>query len=147
MTEKKKALKQAKTSSQVITDPRRVDALERLAGRLGVAPSRVLDAILEQRSDTELAAFVQARRYAADPNQPVPILLDGPLVAAVSGQITKSVSSLMGSLLPDVLLAVLSHHAERRPGLLAATAQPLIEEIVPLVMDRLIAAQLGADLP
>lgn len=147
MTEKKKALKQAKTSSQVITDPRRVDALERLAGRLGVAPSRVLDAVLEQRSDTEIAAFVQAQRFAADPTQPVPVLLDGAVVAAVSGQITKSVSFLMGSLLPDILLAVLAHHAERRPELLAATAQPLIEQIVPLVLDRLIAAQLEADLP
>ena len=79
MTEKKK---QGKTSSQVITDQRRVDALERLAGRLGVAPSRVLDAILELRSDTEIAAFVQAQRYAADPGKPLPVLLDGAVVSA-----------------------------------------------------------------
>lgn len=144
MTEKKK---QGKTSSQVITDQRRVDALERLAGRIGVAPSRVLDAILELRSDTEIAGFVQAQRYAADPGKPLPVLLDGAVVAAVSGQITKSVSSLMGSLLPDLLLALLAHHAERRPELLASTAQPIVEQIVPLVLDRLIAEQLRADLP
>lgn len=144
MTEKKKV---GKTSSQVITDPRRVDAFKRLAGRLGVAPSRVLDSILKMHSDTEIAAFVQAQRYAADPGQPVPVLLDGAVVAAVSGQITKSVSTLLGSLLPDLLLAVLAHHAERRPELLASTAQPIIEQIVPLVLDRLIAAQLEVDLP
>lgn len=139
--------KRGKTVSQVITDLRRVDAMERLAGRLGVAPSRVLDAILELRSDTEIAAFVQAQRYAADPGKPLPVLLDGAVVAAVSGQITKSVSSLMGSLLPDLLLALLAHHAERRPELLASTAQPIVEQIVPLVLDRLIDEQHKADLP
>ena len=144
MAEKKRS---GKTTSQVITDQRRVDALERLAGRLGVAPSRVLDAILELRSDTEIAAFVQAQRYAADPGKPLPVLLDGAVVAAVSGQITKSVSSLMGSLLPDLLLALLAHHAERRPELLASTAHPIVEQIVPLVLDRLIDEQHKTDLP
>ena len=144
MAEKKRS---GKTTSQVITDQRRVDALERLAGRLGVAPSRVLDAILELRSDSEIEAFVRAQRYAVDPKQPVPVLLDGAVVAAVSGQITKSVSSLMGSLLPDLLLSLLSHYAERRPELLASTAQPIVEQIVPLVLDRLIDEQHKADLP
>lgn len=139
--------KRGKTVSQVITDLRRVDAMERLAGRLGVAPSRVLDAILELRSDSEIEAFVRAQRYAVDPKQPAPVLLDGAVVAAVSGQITKSVSSLMGSLLPDLLLSLLSHYAERRPELLASTAQPIVEQIVPLVLDRLIDEQHKADLP
>lgn len=135
-----------KASSQYLTE-QAAARLERLAGRLGVAQGRVLDAILELRSDTEIAAFVQAQRYAADPGKPLPVLLDGAVVAAVSGQITKSVSSLMGSLLPDLLLALLAHHAERRPELLASTAQPIVERIVPLVLDRLIAEQLRADLP
>ena len=139
--------KRGKTVSQVITDLRRVDAMERLAGRLGVAPSRVLDAILELRSDSEIEAFVRAQRYAVDPKQPVPVLLDGAVVAAVSGQITKSVCSLMGSLLPDLLLSLLAHHAERRPELLASTAQPIVEQIVPMVLDRLVKEQLEADLP
>ena len=135
--------KRGKTVSQVITDLRRVDAMERLAGRLGVAPSR----ILELRSDSEIEAFVRAQRYAADPKQPAPVLLDGAVVAAVSGQITKSVSSLMGSLLPDLLLSLLAHHAERRPELLASTAQPIVEQIVPMVLERLAKEQLEADLP
>lgn len=139
--------KRGKTVSQVITDLRRVDAMERLAGRLGVAPSRVLDAILELRSDSEIEAFVRAQRYAADPKQPAPVLLDGAVVAAVSGQITKSVSALMGSLLPDLLLSLLAHHAERRPELLASTAQPIVEQIVPMVLERLAKEQLEADLP
>ena len=135
-----------KASSQYLTE-QAAARLERLAGRLGVAQGRVLDAILELRSDAEIAGFVQAQRYAADPGKPLPVLLDGAVVAAVSGQITKSVSSLMGSLLPDLLLALLAHHAERRPELLASTAQPIVERIVPLVLDRLIAEQLRADLP
>lgn len=140
------AKKGPKASSQYLTEQAAV-RLERLAGRLGVAQGRVLDAILELRSDSEIEAFVRAQRYAVDPEQPAPVLLDGAVVAAVSGQITRSVSSLMGSLLPDLLLSLLSHYAERRPELLASTAQPIVEQIVPLVLDRLIAEQLRADLP
>ncbi len=140
------AKKGPKASSQYLTEQAAV-RLERLAGRLGVAQGRVLDAILELRSDSEIEAFVRAQRYAVDSQQPVPVLLDGAVVAAVSGQITRSVSSLMGSLLPDLLLSLLSHYAERRPELLASTAQPIVEQIVPLVLDRLIAEQLRADLP
>ncbi len=140
------AKKGPKASSQYLTEQAAV-RLERLAGRLGVAQGRVLDAILELRSDSEIEAFVMAQRYAVDPKQPVPVLLDGAVVAAVSGQITRSVSSLMGSLLPDLLLSLLSHYAERRPELLASTAQPIVEQIVPLVLDRLIAEQLRVDLP
>lgn len=138
MAERKKS---SKTVSQTITDPRRIDALARLAGRLEVAPSRVLDELLTRHTADDLAAIAEARAYAADPTRPAPILLDGAVVASMAGAITDHVSSLLGSALPDLVLAVLAHQAERRPELLAGTVEPILDRVVPLILDRLIAEQ------
>ncbi len=143
MAERKKL---SKTVSQSITDPRRIDALARLAARLQVAPSRVLDELLTRHTADELAAIAEARAYAADPTMPAPVLLDGAVVAAMSGSITSSVSTLLGSALPDLVLAVLAHQAERRPELLAGTVAPILDRLVPQILDRLIAEQERIDL-
>lgn len=138
MAERKKP---SKTVSQTITDPRRIDALARLAGRLQVAPSRVLDELLSRHTADELAAIAEARAYAANPTLPAPVLLDGAVVAAMAGNITNSVASLLGNALPDLVLAVLAHQAERRPELLAGTVEPILSCLVPQILDRLIAEQ------
>lgn len=143
MAERKKP---SKTVSQSITDPRRIDALARLAARLQVAPSRVLDELLTRHTADELAAIAEARAYAADPTMPTPVLLDGAVVAAMAGSITNSVSTLLGSALPDLVLAVLAHQAERRPELLAGTVAPILDRLVPQILDRLIAEQDRIDL-
>lgn len=143
MAERKKL---SKTVSQSITDPRRIDALARLAARLQVAPSRVLDELLTRHTADELAAIAEARAYAADPTMPAPVLLDGAVVAAMAGSITSSVSTLLGSALPDLVLAVLAHQAERRPELLAGTVAPILDRLVPQILDRLIAEQERIDL-
>ena len=87
------AKKGPRASSQYLTEQAAV-RLERLAERLGVAQGRVLDALLSARSDEQLAAFIEAQEYRADPSRPVPVLLDGPVVASMAGAITQSVSSL-----------------------------------------------------
>ena len=143
MAERKKP---SKTVSQTITDPRRVDALGRLAGRLDVATARVLDELLTGHRAYELAGIAQARAYAADSTLPVPVLLDGAVVAAMAGAITNSVSTLLGNALPDLVLAVLAHQAERRPELLAGTVEPILNKLVPQILDRLIAEQDRIDL-
>lgn len=143
MAERKKP---SKTVSQSITDPRRIDALARLAARLQVAPSRVLDELLTRHTADELAAIAEARAYAADPTMPAPVLLDGAVVAAMAGSITNTVSTLLGSALPDLVLAVLAHQAERRPELLAGTVAPILDRLVPQILDRLIAEQERIDL-
>ena len=129
-----------KASSQYL-EAGSVDRLERVAARLSVAQGRVLDALLSTRTDEEIAAFVKAQQYLKSPSQPVPVLLDGAVVAAMSGAITQSVSSLLGTALPDLVLQVLASQAERRPELLAGTVEPLIERLVLMVLDRLIAEQ------
>jgi len=138
MAERKKP---SKTVSQTITDPRRVDALARLAGRLDVAPSRVLDELLTRHTADELADVAAARSYATDRSRPAPVLLDGAVVAAMAGSITNSVSTLLGTALPDLVLAVLAHQAERRPELLAGTVEPILDRLIPKILDRLIAEQ------
>ena len=143
MAERKKP---SKTVSQTITDPRRVDALGRLAGRRDVATARGLGARLTPPTADELAAIAQARAYAADSTLPVPVLLDGAVVAAMAGAITNSVSTLLGNALPDLVLAVLAHQAERRPELLAGTVEPILNKLVPQILDRLIAEQDRIDL-
>jgi len=143
MAERKKP---SKTVSQSITSQGRIDALARLAGRLGVAPSRVLDELLTRHTADELADIAQARAYVANSTLPAPVLLDGAVVASMAGAITDHVSSLLGSSLPDLVLAVLAHQAERRPDVLAGTVAPILERLVPQVLDRLIAEQERIDL-
>jgi hypothetical protein len=135
----------AKASTQYLDEAAAV-RLERLSARLGVAQGRVLDAILDARSDEQLAAFLEAREYLADPSRPLPVLLDGPVVASMAGAITQSVSSLLGSSLPDLVLQILASQAERRPELLAGTVEPMLNRLVPMVMDRLIAEQTGMEI-
>ena len=130
----------AKTSTQYLDEVAAV-RLERLSARLGVAQGRVLDALMSLRTDEEIAGFMAAQRFSAEPSRPVPVLLDGPVVASMAGAITQSVSSLLGSALPDLLLQVLASQAERRPELLAGTIEPMLNRLVPMVMDRLIAEQ------
>ncbi|SUD57995.1 Uncharacterised protein [Ectopseudomonas oleovorans] len=128
----------AKASTQYLDEAAAV-RLERLSVRLGVAQGRVLDAILDARSDEQLAAFLEAREYLADPSRPLPVLLDGPVVASMAGAITQSVSSLLGSALPEMALQVLASYAERRPELFQGLVDPIVDRIVPTVLDRLIA--------
>lgn len=135
----------AKTSTQYLDKVAAV-RLERLSVRLGVAQGRVLDALMSQRTDEEIACFMEAQRFSAEPTRPVPILLDGPVVASMAGAITQSVASLLGSALPDLVLQVLASQAERRPELLAGTVEPMLNRLVPMVMDRLIAEQTGMEI-
>ena len=135
----------AKTSTQYLNEVAAV-RLERLSARLGVAQGRVLDALMSQRTDEEIAGFLEAQRFCGEPSRPVPVLLDGPVVASIAGAITQSVSSLLGSALPDLLLQVLASQAERRPELLAGTIEPMLNRLVPMVMDRLIAEQTGMEI-
>lgn|GEM_PF-2972755 len=134
-----------KTSTQYLDEVAAV-RLERLSARLGVAQGRVLDALMSLRTDEEIAGFMAAQRFSAEPFRPVPVLLDGPVVASIAGAITQSVSSLLGSALPDLLLQVLASQAERRPELLAGTIEPMLNRLVPMVMDRLIAEQTGMEI-
>lgn len=127
-----------KSSTQYVTDASAV-RLERLAERLGVAQGRVLDALLSARSDEQLAAFVEAQEYRADPTKPVPVLLDGAVVASMAGAIAQSVSSLLGAALPEISLQVLASHAERRPHAFSGMVEPIVDRVVPHVLDRLIA--------
>lgn len=127
--------KRGKTSSQVIVTDRRVADLDALAERLGVAPGRVLDTLLELRSVEELTAFAQARTWQQDANKPVPVLLDGAVVAAISGQLANSFSSLLGPLLIDVLQVAIPQALESRPQIL--------QGVVNSVIDRMIAEQEG----
>ena len=87
------------------------ERLERLAGRLGVSRGRVLETLLNARTDEEVAAFINAELFRRDSTRPVPVLLDGAVVASISGAIVQSVSSLLGSALPDLMLAVLASQA------------------------------------
>ncbi|PZR37947.1 MAG: hypothetical protein DI524_14600 [Ectopseudomonas oleovorans] len=135
----------AKTSTQYLDEVAAV-RLERLSARLGVAQGRVLDTLMSQRTDEEIAGFLEAQRFSAEPSRPVPILLDGPVVASMAGAITQSVASLLGSALPDLVLQVLASQAERRPELLADTVEPMLNRLVPMVMDRLIAEQTGMEI-
>lgn len=135
----------AKTSTQYLDEFAAV-RLERLSARLGVAQGRVLDALMSLRTDEEIAGFIQAQRFSAEPSRPAPVLLDGPVVASISGAIVQSVASLLGSALPDLVLQVLASQAERRPELLADTVEPMLNRLVPMVMDRLIAEQTGMEL-
>lgn len=135
----------AKTSTQYLNEVAAV-RLERLSARLDVAQGRVLDALMSQRTDEEVAGFLKAQRFCAEPSRPLPVLLDGPVVASIAGAITQSVSSLLGSALPDLLLQVLASQAERRPELLAGTIEPMLNRLVPMVMDRLIAEQTGMEI-
>ncbi len=128
----------AKSSTQYLDEIAAV-RLERLSARLGVAQGRVLDALLSARSDEQLAGFLEAREYLADPSRPLPVLLDGPVVASMAGAITQSVSSLLGSALPEMALQVLASYAERRPELFQGLVDPIVDRIVPTVLDRLIA--------
>ncbi len=134
-----------KASSQYLTGPS-AQRLERLSARLGVAQGRVLDVLLSVRTDEEVAGFLEAQRFSAEPSRPVPVLLDGPVVASMAGAITQSVASLLGSALPDLVLQVLASQAERRPELLAGTVEPMLNRLVPMVMDRLIAEQTGLEI-
>lgn len=134
-----------KASSQYLTG-QSAQRLERLSARLGVAQGRVLDALLSVRTDEEIAGFLEAQRFSAEPSRPVPILLDGPVVASMAGAITQSVASLLGSALPDLVLQVLASQAERRPELLAGTVEPMLNRLVPMVLDRLIAEQTGLEI-
>jgi hypothetical protein len=102
----------AKSSTQYLEDAA-VERLERVAIRLGVAQGRVLDALLSFRTDEEIAGFVEAQLFRIDPLRPIPVLLDGAVVASMAGAITQSVSSLLGSALPDVVLAVLASQPSR----------------------------------
>ncbi|HBO7934640.1 TPA: hypothetical protein L5C15_005777 [Pseudomonas aeruginosa] len=140
------AKKGQKASSQYLTEQAAV-RLERLAARLGVAQGRVLDALLSARSDEQLAAFVEAQEYRVDPARPVPVLLDGPVVASMAGAITQSVSSLLGSALPDLAAQVLATLAERRPEAFAGVVSPVVDRLVPHVLDRLINEINRAELP
>lgn len=135
-----------KSSTQYVGDAAAV-RLERLAERLGVAQGRVLDALLSARSDEQLAAFVEAQEYRADPARPVPVLLDGPVVASMAGAITQSVSSLLGSALPDMAAQVLASLAERRPEAFEAMVNPIVDRLVPQVLDRMINEVNRAELP
>lgn len=135
----------AKSSTQYLEDAA-VERLERVALRLGVAQGRVLDALFSVRTDEEIAGFVEAQLFRIDPLRPIPVLLDGAVVASMAGAITQSVSSLLGSALPDVVLAVLASQAERRPHLLAGTVEPILDLLVPMVLDRLIAEQTGLEM-
>ena len=135
-----------KSSTQYVGDAAAV-RLERLAERLGVAQGRVLDALLSARSDEQLAAFVEAREYLADPSRAVPVLLDGPVVASMAGAITQSVSSLLGSALPEMTLQVLASYAERRPDAFAGLVKPIIDRLVPHVLDRLIVETHRMEVP
>ncbi|WP_301154421.1 hypothetical protein [Metapseudomonas otitidis] len=130
--------KGTKASSQYLTSVS-AQRLERLSVRLGVSQGRVLDALLSARSDEQLAGFLEAREYLADPSRPLPVLLDGPVVASMAGAITQSVSSLLGSALPEMALQVLASYAERRPELFQGLVDPIVDRIVPTVLDRLIA--------
>lgn len=140
------AKKGPKASSQYLTE-RAAVRLERLAERLGVAQGRVLDALLTARSDEQLAAFVDAQEYLADSSRPVPVLLDGPVVASMAGAITQSVSSLLGSALPEMTLQVLASYAERRPDAFAGLVNPIIDRLVPHVLDRLIVETHRMEVP
>ncbi|OKS33364.1 hypothetical protein [Pseudomonas aeruginosa] len=140
------AKKGQKASSQYLTEQAAV-RLVRLAARLGVAQGRVLDALLSARSDEQLAAFVEAQEYRVDPARPVPVLLDGPVVASMAGAITQSVSSLLGSALPDLAAQVLATLAERRPEAFAGVVSPVVDRLVPHVLDRLINEINRAELP
>lgn len=135
-----------KSSTQYVGEVAAV-RLERLAARLGVAQGRVLDALLSARSDEQLAAFVEAQEYRVDPARPVPVLLDGPVVASMAGAITQSVSSLLGSALPDLAAQVLAALAERRPEAFAGVVSPVVDRLVPHVLDRLINEINRAELP
>lgn len=135
-----------KSSTQYVGDAAAL-RLERLAERLGVAQGRVLDALLSARTDEQLAAYIEAQEYRADPTKPIPVLLDGPVVASMAGAITQSVSSLLGSALPEMALQVLASYAERRPEVFAGLVNPIVDRLVPHVLDRLIAEQLRAELP
>ncbi len=135
-----------KSSTQYVGEVAAV-RLERLAERLGVAQGRVLDALLSARSDEQLAAFIEAQEYRADPSRPVPVLLDGPVVASMAGAITQSVSSLLGSALPELAAQVLATLAERRPDTFAGVVSPIVERLTPHVLDRLINEINRAELP
>lgn len=135
----------AKSSTQYLEEAA-VVRLERVAVRLGVAQGRVLDVLLSVRTDEEIAGFVEAQQFRSDPSRPVPVLLDGAVVASMAGAITQSVSSLLGSVLPDLVLAVLASQAERRPHMLDGTVEPILDRLVPMVMDRLIAEQTGLEM-
>ncbi len=125
--------KQGKTSSQVITTDRRVADLDALAENLGVAPGRVLDTLLDLRSVEELTAFAQAQAWQQDKTKPAPVLLDAAVVAAISGQLALSFSSLLGPLLIDVLQVAIPQSFESRPQIL--------QGVVNSVIDRMIAEQ------
>lgn len=140
------AKKGPKASSQYLTEQAAV-RLERLAERLGVAQGRVLDALLSARSDEQLAAFIEAQEYRADPSRPVPVLLDGPVVASMAGAITQSVSSLLGSALPELAAQVLATLAERRPDAFEGVVSPIVERLTPQVLDRLINEINRVELP
>jgi hypothetical protein len=125
--------KRGKTSSQVITSDRRVADLDALSESLGVAPGRVLDTLLELRSVEELTAFAQAQAWHQDKTKPAPVLLDAAVVAAISGQLALSFSSLLGPLLIDVLQVAIPQAFESRPQIL--------QGVVNSVIDRMIAEQ------
>ncbi|SDU13888.1 hypothetical protein SAMN05216296_1995 [Pseudomonas pohangensis] len=100
-----------------------------------MAPGRVLDTLLELRAPEELAAFAQAQAWRRDANKPVPVLLDGAVVAAISGQLATSFSRLLGPLLIDVLQVAIPQAFESRPQIL--------QGVVNSVIDRMIAEQEG----
>jgi hypothetical protein len=135
----------AKSSTQYM-EQASAERLERVAVCLGITQGRVLDALLSVRTAEEIVGFVEAQQFRSNPSCAVPVLLDGAVVASMAGAITQSVSSLLGSALPDVVLAVLASQAERRPHLLAGTVEPILDRLVPMVLDRLIAEQTGLEM-
>ncbi|WNF54223.1 hypothetical protein [Pseudomonas sp. SG20052] len=135
----------AKSSTQYM-EQAAAERLERVAVCLGITQGRVLDALLSVRTAEEIVGFVEAQQFRSNPSRAVPVLLDGAVVASMAGAITQSVSSLLGSALPDVVLAVLASQAERRPHLLAGTVEPILDRLVPMVLDRLIAEQTGLEM-
>lgn len=124
--------KQGKTSSQMITSNRRVRDLEAVAELLGVAPGRVLDTLLDLRSVQELADFARAQQWHEGKTKPTPtpVLLDGAVVAAISGQFAASFASLLGPLLIDVLQVAIPQSFESRPQLLQGVLNSLIDRML-----------------
>lgn len=122
--------KQGKTSSQMITSNRRVRDLEALAELLGVAPGRVLDTLLVMRSFKQLSDFATAHQWHVDKTKPTPVLLDGAVVAAISGQLAASLSTLLGSVLIDVLQVAIPQSFESRPQLLQGAVNSIIDRML-----------------
>ena len=122
--------KQGKTSSQMITSNSRVRDLEALAEILGVAPGRVLDTLLVLRSFKQLSDFATAQHWHVDKTKPTPVLLDGAVVAAISGQLAASLSTLLGSVLIDVLQVAIPQSFESRPQLLQGAVNSIIDRML-----------------